>query len=117
MTMLSKRVPRPTEKAQAIHEDQQRKRMTNDGDTTSEHNKRSRLDTSVRSPQSSFNSATGTNSDSTPWPTNHESATENTLAFAEHDHAIEINSDGDKNGEEQGETSKAEMGKHNDTGQ
>ena len=48
ITMLSKRVPRPTEKAQAIREDQQHKHTANDGDTTSEHNKRSRLDTSVR---------------------------------------------------------------------
>ena len=89
ITMLSKRVLRPTEKAQAIHEDRQHKCTANDADTTSEQNKRSRIEMSVKakvSPQSSFNSTT--NSNSTPWPTDHESASamEATLMFSERDH-------------------------------
>ena len=116
--MLSKRVPQPTEKAQAIHEDHQCKRTANDADTTSKQNKRSRIETSVKakvSPQSSFNSTT--NSDSTPWPTDHKSASamEATSTFSECDCTMDtVNSDAGENNEEQGEMSEAEMGKCND---
>jgi len=104
--MASKRVSRPTEKAQALHERQRQslKRKTNDTTITSQI-KRTRVQSSSTERQATLDSTSG-DADTTPWLTDHESAMESRPPT---EHESQDHSEVDEN-EGKAETSEAELG-------
>ena len=114
--MFSKRISQPTEKAQALQEECQHKCKTHDTDNMINQHKRCRTEASTTtnqlSPQSSFNDP-GMETDSTPWPTDHES----TVDLISNTDRMDDTDNVDESDKEKGETSEAELGRHSHAGQ